>query len=118
MVPPVNVLAVATAVPPHTLEQRVVTEAARQAHVVAKIGMQCQVGGAGIGLGECAFAQIPGAAKAEIERKVPVGNGPGGDFKESPASAVSTLKAGLAGRGIASLRFDYAGFGESEGAPG
>jgi tRNA-splicing ligase RtcB len=36
--------------------------------------------------------------RRENERKVPVGNGPGGDFKESPASAVSTLKAGLAER--------------------
>ena len=32
MVPPVNVLAVATAVPPHKLEQRAVADAARQVY--------------------------------------------------------------------------------------
>ena len=35
MVPPVNVLAVATAVPPHKLEQRAVADAARQVYARA-----------------------------------------------------------------------------------
>jgi tRNA-splicing ligase RtcB len=33
--------------------------------------------------------------RGEIERKVPVGNGPGGDFTDAPASVNTALKAGL-----------------------
>lgn len=39
------------------------------------------------------------AVRSEIERKVPVGNGPGGDFKDSPTASGSVLrKSGLAER--------------------
>jgi tRNA-splicing ligase RtcB len=38
------------------------------------------------------------AIRTEIERKAPVGNGPGGDHKDTPASASSTLRAGLGER--------------------
>src|SRR5262244_2646584 len=36
--------------------------------------------------------------RAEIERKVPVGNGPGGVFKDAPASAATSMRSGLASR--------------------
>ncbi|MBU6372159.1 MAG: RtcB family protein [Alphaproteobacteria bacterium] len=36
-----------------------------------------------------------GAIRAEIERKTPVGNGPGGDFKDAPASAASAFRGDL-----------------------
>jgi tRNA-splicing ligase RtcB len=39
-----------------------------------------------------------GAIRSEIERKTPVGNGPGGEFQEAPSSAATTLKAGLMDR--------------------
>jgi tRNA-splicing ligase RtcB len=35
--------------------------------------------------------------RSEIERKVPVGNGPGGDFKDTPASAATALRSGQLG---------------------
>jgi tRNA-splicing ligase RtcB len=38
------------------------------------------------------------ALRSEIERKAPVGNGPGGDHKDTPASAASALRAGLGER--------------------
>jgi tRNA-splicing ligase RtcB len=38
------------------------------------------------------------AIRTEIERKAPHGNGPGGDHKDTPAAAASTLRAGLADR--------------------
>jgi tRNA-splicing ligase RtcB (3'-phosphate/5'-hydroxy nucleic acid ligase) len=47
-------------------------------------------------------ADLPGTLaplRSKIERKVPVGNGPGGDHKEPPASTVSALRdAGLPAR--------------------
>src|ERR1043166_4128818 len=33
------------------------------------------------------------AIRTGMERKVPVGNGPGGDFKDTPASSASAMKA-------------------------
>jgi tRNA-splicing ligase RtcB len=36
--------------------------------------------------------------RGEIERKTPVGNGPGGDFKEAPASVNTALRGGLMDR--------------------
>jgi tRNA-splicing ligase RtcB (3'-phosphate/5'-hydroxy nucleic acid ligase) len=39
-----------------------------------------------------------GPLRSEIERKVPVGNGPGGDFKEAPNSAATALRSGLSER--------------------
>jgi tRNA-splicing ligase RtcB (3'-phosphate/5'-hydroxy nucleic acid ligase) len=38
------------------------------------------------------------AIRGEIERKVPVGNGPGGDFKDVPSAATTALKDGLMAR--------------------
>src|SRR5271156_4275421 len=39
-----------------------------------------------------------GPLRSEIERKAPVGNGPGGDFKEAPNSAATALRSGLSAR--------------------
>lgn len=36
--------------------------------------------------------------RASIERRIPVGNGPGGDFEQPPAVATSALGSGLMGR--------------------